>query len=417
MPQSIRSAISHSAKCIAAVLLLGPIPSLAQTAEDTAGWPPWLQKAMAEESLRIRTRSVDVADGRYKFKLAGKPEKPEAIDGGWYLASDIKAESPLECYVFDDDMDLATLVVTLADLNIDATSTANGPVDNKSIYFLDAGAIDGVPFIALEWIYTVGEAPNALIGFTKVRAAINNGLPQACTHNFLGYRETFARAFEVFVRSARHTRNSAKPYYMEVLRQNLGDQPVGVAWMTYTLDVDGDTEVRTMDSALIPVDNSTISFTDSSTLSFSTPDGRLINEYTALVENGELVTNLELGRRDDGNWSVSGTFQGKPIEQTIDGDFEPVSDLGQMRIAKELFAGQHTSSTIDIWAPQIDPTQFLQASLSRDDDKIERQGKVVLGAMSMTAQFDKLGSILRSTMQMGAAELRMDRVWVDGAPQ
>lgn len=417
MPQSIRSAISQSAKCIAAVLLLGTIPSLAQATEDTAGWPPWLQQAMAEESLQIRTRSVDVADGRYKFKLAGKPEKPEAIDGGWYLASDIKAESPLECYVFDDDMDLATLVVTLADLNIDATSNANGPVDNKSIYFLDAGAIDGVPFIALEWIYTVGEAPNALIGFTKVRAAINNGLPQACSHNFLGYRETFARAFEEFVRSARHTQNSAQPYYAEVLRQNLGDQAVGVAWMTYTLDVDGDTEVRTTDSALIPVDNSTISFTDSSTLSFSTPDGRLINEYSALVENGELVTKLELGRRNDGDWSVSGTFQGKPFEQTIDGEFEPVSDLGQMRIAKELFAGQHASSTIDIWAPQIDPTQFLQASLSRDDEIIERQGKVVWGPMSMTAQFDKLGSILRSSMRMGAAEFRMDRVWVDGAPQ
>ena len=86
MPQSIRYAISHSATCLVAVLLLGTIPSLAQTAEGTAGWPAWLQQAMAEESLRIRTRSVDVADGRYKFKLAGKPEKPEAIDGGWYLA-------------------------------------------------------------------------------------------------------------------------------------------------------------------------------------------------------------------------------------------------------------------------------------------------------------------------------------------
>ena len=417
MPQSIRHAISHSAKYIAVTLLLGPIPSLAQTAEDPAGWPAWLQQAMAEESLRIRTRSVNVDDGRYKFKLAGKPEKPEAIDGGWYLASDIKAESPLECYVFDDDMNLATLVVTLADLNIDATSNANGPVDNKSIYFLDAGAIDGVPYIALEWIYTVGEAPNALVGFTKVRAAINNGLPQACSHNVLGYRETFARAFEKFVRSARHTRNSAQPYYVEVLQQNLGDQAVGVAWMTYTLDDDGDTEVRTMDSVLIPVDNSTISFTDSSTLSFSTPDGRLINEYTVLVENGELVTDLELGRGDDGNWSVSGTFQGKLIAQTIDGEFEPLSDLGQMRTAKELFAGDQATSTIDIWAPQIDPTQFLQASLSRDDGEIELRGKIVLGPMSMTAQFDMFGSILSSSMQMGAAEFRIDRVWVHGTPQ
>ena len=382
------------------------------------GWPEFLKEAMAKEARKLKYRSVEAADGAYRFQVAGKPGKPEAFDGGWYVQSDINARVPFECYVFTDEFDLASLTNNVAEINIETNAEANGGVvGNRSVFELDAGAIDGIPYLSLEWVFTVGEAPNALAGFVKVRTAIKNDVALACNHNFLGYRETFANAFAEFVRSAELPDVAMPPYYEEVAIQSLNGQDIGITRVTYARDDEGDSMINMISAALLPLSPSTVGTSDSETVSWSTPGGAVINAYSADIENGELVTEMRLDRDANGDWVSSGFFQGKEIEQVLDGAITPVSEIGQMQAARGLFSGENTDVKFPLWIADADPTQFLEGKIVRGEESETLRGRMELGPLVFDAEFDDDGALIDADIQMGAAQMSVERVWVNGEPE
>lgn len=384
-------------------------------AQDPEGWPDWLQKAMQKESKRVKSREVTANDEQYRAMLAGKIEESSAFDGGWYFKSDIKSEAPLECYIFYDGADLATLVNTIAEINI-ATQEENnnGTVGTRSVYALDAGAIDGMPFMSIEWMYTIGEAPNALLGFTKVRAALNDGIAQACSHNYPGYRETFSDAFSEFVSTTTFTSSATEPYYEEIVRLALGEFNVGIVSTTYTLDAEGDTLIRTQSASLLPIGKEEVAVDDSTYWSWSTPDGLLINAGNTSVQNDELAMDLIIQRNDDEDWVVNGTLQGKEIAQDIDGDLQPLSEIGQVRAARALFAGEDDEASYLAWVADADPTRFIEARMIRQDSEVDGQARLELGPVALMARFDSRGSIEEAEIAIGAVAMQMHRVWSRG---
>ena len=185
------------------LLLLATFDATMVSAQQMDGWPDWLVDGMAREIADLESQALSVADGKYRFRLAGESGEPVEFDGGWYFESDIGADAPLECYLYTEEKDLATFIVNLANMTMEAQGEAYGsPAGDPSLFTVDAGAIDDAPYLALEWVYTLGEAPNLLIGLVKARAAVNGDVVQACVHNLVGYRDTFEAAFDEFVRSA-----------------------------------------------------------------------------------------------------------------------------------------------------------------------------------------------------------------------
>lgn len=391
-------------------LLLFAAPAGAQ--QDMSGWPEWLRSAMAAESKRVRSKKHDFADGA-SVKLPGKVTNSQAVESGWYFVADIGAGGSIECYVFTSEPELASVSMQLGDGLIEFISDAYGPVGSKTLYELDAGAIEGVPYFALDWMFTVGEAPEAKASMSKVRAAANGELVQACSHTGLGYRETLDRVFRTFVTSLDYPRTAPAPYYREVVRLDFGEQPVGLIWFSYELDADGDTLIRYSDAQIVPVDTATVQTGDTVTTSFSYPDGRLINKSVGVVENGELTTFVEL-IPNDGLWEVSGTFQGKEIQTTLDGDIAPISELGQQFSAEEVIRGDSDSVTVPVWIPEADPTSFLMATIERIDGDGRNNARFAMGPITMDVELDDTGSARTGSMQIGAATVTMERIHVEG---
>ncbi len=394
--------------------LLAFTATAAQAQQDD--WPDWLNKAMSKESKRLKYKEVSTDDEKYSFRLAGKPGDSGAFEGGYYWESDIKGEAVLECYVFTEPSDLAALVSNLTELGIESQAEANGggPVANRSVAHLDAGAINGAPFLAIEWVYTMGEAPNTLVGYSKVRAARNGDIIQACSHNFTGYRDTFAKAFEEFVSSAQQPASDMPAYYEEVALMRLGEQNIGVAHSTFRMDDEGDTQIITHTTSIVPVAPGVVSNDDATTTSWSTADGLLINSYSASAQNGELSHDLQLRRDDEDNWQVTGEMQGKPIAATIDSALQPQSEVGQMRAAATLFAGEEQQTTFLAWLPDADPTKILEGSITRDDAEVANQGTLAVGPLSMSTRFDESGSVVSANISIGAAVMTLERIWKHG---
>lgn len=413
---SVHFRFGMMAACVVAALTLAEPPASAQQAEaGEPEWPQWLVEAMGQESLMLRARKVVLGDGMIATRLAGKPAAdPQRIDEGWYVSRDIGTGVPLECWAFTTIVDPATLASNIAEQSMLASEQVNGPLGDRNLYYLDAGAYEGIPYVALEWFYAVGEAPNTLVGLAKVRVAVKDDFSFACAHNFIGYRETFALAFEQFVREAKFDGSEQAPYYEEVVLQRIGDQPIGISRSEFTLDAEGDTQIVMMEASLMPVDGKTLTTSDAWYFGWSRPDGTLINQQVAKSENGELAMSLALDPLEGGAWWVSGTLQGKEIDQEIDGAAAPVSELGQMLAVQDLMAdSQRQSATVSVWVPAADPTQFLEAEVALDP---EGRGRLTMGSLSIAAEFDPSGSLLTGALQAGAAEMVLERIWVRGTP-
>ena len=206
------------------------------------------------DALGLKNRAVATPDNSVRSKLPGKPAKPQPMEDGWYFSSDIKAESPLECYLFTSSRDLATLTDVMAEANIEAVAGSHDRVGNRQVFHTEAGAVAGMPYLALEWLYTVERDSQALVGFTKVRAATKGEKAFVCSHNYLGYRDTLARAFATFVENTTVADDGPEPFYEEIARLDMNGMGTGVTYASYRRDDDGGIRMDTAESSLMPVD-------------------------------------------------------------------------------------------------------------------------------------------------------------------
>ena len=390
-------------------------PALADFNAPTDSWPDWVKDAMAQEGKRLKSRRIDVEDEDFTTRLPGKAQPPKPIEDGWYFITDIGSDSPMECYLYETAMDLAFLTDVLAETNIEFIGEQFGEIGNRNVTHVGSGQVDGYPFLALEWMYTVGEPGKTRVANTKVRAAAKHDIALACTHNALGFRETFANAFAMFVESTEYKHDVTEPFYEEIATLDMNQIGAGAMWMSYTLDEDGDTRAYSNESVIIPVSASEIMSSDSVSITYTTPDHEIINAVMVDVEKGEVVNNLTLNRDDNGDWVSAGLLQGKEVSTIIGGTTEPYSELAMLALTREYLAGNEERTAFPMWIPSADPTQFLPVVLRRDAAAEKLTAVVEMGPMEINGRFEEDGNMVHGTMSAGPINMSIDRVWHRGA--
>lgn len=399
---------------------VAPVASAAEVAEQ----PGWFKEAMAREKKVRRTSKLKLPNDILSGRMPGKFEdKPVKADGSWYFSSNIGTEAPFECAFFEEPLDVAYATDLLANNVIESMTEAVGPLQAKELVAASVDHVEGLPVLSLEWIYSVGPEDSAQVGLAKVRSTPIGDTTLLCSHNELGYRSTFERAFETLVASAKGV--EPEPAYYEALYiQSVNDQPIGFVQTTFKQDADGDTQAVVVDASLIPVDSQTLSTSDSTSVDYSTPQGELINALSSSSENGELVVNLELrpveAEGAEQRWSVTGEFQGKPLDMTIDSAVAPISELGNVLATADLQRSTDRNSvTMTAWLPDVDPTSFLPVDLTLNESD-RSKGQMEMSGIDMQMTLDRSGNVVDGVGDMGPARFAMKRVWERGqipAPQ
>ncbi len=404
----------HVSTWLTALWLAAP----AAQADNTAtldGWPDWVRDGMAAEAPRLKYREVKTPDDSVRARLPGKPPKPQAIEDGWYYTADIKSDTPVECYLFNSGRDLATFIDVIAEANIGAVSDSHGTVGNRRVFHTGAGEVAGMPYLALEWLYTVESESQRLVAFTKVRAAGKGDTAMACAHNHLGYRDTFAAVFAEFVSSVDAGDTTSAPFYEDISHIDINGIGPGVIYSTYSIDEDGDIRAELAESILLPVDPSTLMTNDSYAVSYSDAEsGALISAHDITVENGEITGNMMLQRNDAGAWVSSGSMQGKKLEHEIDGALEPASEWQQLVVVRDLFAGDEKMASVLVWVPDADPTKFIEATIDRSDAASDREATLTIGPIRSTGRFDEAGHLVEADTSVGPVQMKMRRLWSQG---
>ncbi|MEM8548930.1 MAG: hypothetical protein AAGF46_12295, partial [Pseudomonadota bacterium] len=198
-------------------------------------WPTWLRDAMENEGESRATTEFALANG---FILGTAPgtfvSVPREVDGVSLFSVDIGAETPMECWIYADGMNSAEAIAHFGRIIIDINGSANGGLLRKDIFTLEVVAPDGMPGFHVEWLYKMGTAQVSRIGLLKLRTVVVRGVGVLCAHNFVGYRKTFARAFD-FLRRELTVKQDWQPYYEAVHFVTLDGQQTGFTNFTLAL--------------------------------------------------------------------------------------------------------------------------------------------------------------------------------------
>lgn len=339
-----------------ATLWLGWIAACA-----AAPQPLSFPERMALESGELSAIDLASPDGSFSTKLIGRLYRPLtklAAGDGFVALIDIGSATPVECTFFSHDLDLAAALVEFSERGFEKVDRHFGPVSGRQPHRLTAGVVGEAPTFALSWTYRVGTG----MGLIKHRIASTNGRGLYCRHIEVGYGKTFDRLFSTMVRNFACTDcESADAVYAAVMRTRLRERPRGVEQHVVRELDGGSLRLESRSSLLVASLYGRLSAVDTVFVRFSQPDGDLTHAVYARSENGELVTNLSLERKQ-GVWSVSGMRDGAPFDRELSGTVAPVSTLVEVRSLRDAIRDRGSDASIEVrgWYPQIEPARLLK---------------------------------------------------------
>jgi hypothetical protein len=382
------------------------------------GEPEWLKEARMREGEALPQQAVRSTDrffsARVPAKLVGAVERHE---GAYALSLDIGSTAPVDCWVYRDGVDLATSIAALSEETFSAIAEHLGEVQIRRIERVDAGAMGGNPFLAIDWLYRLGAAGGPQVGQVKHLIASKDGRGVYCHHNEVGYAKTFRGVVAGLLESLQYAKPvAAKPYFSEVSTLSIRDLRVGVEHTTLVRDSEGDTRIDTRMSMLLPVTADTLQASDTMGVEFARPDGTLINQVHIESTASGLVSNLELAPRR-GGWSVEGTFQGKPLSVQIGSTSRPSSWLGEALALRKTLAKSGTEVTLARWVPDADPTRLIDETLSIVGEVGPDRFAAKLAAAGLEADLvvDRKGTVASGSVDTGVAAMNFERVYESGA--
>lgn len=410
---------------LATILLIGPSTRLAGQSDPEPGNPDaqdpsGIRAALAREADPIEPRPLVAPDGGFRALVAAEIVSPPTLAEEattYYTQLNIGSSVPMECTFYIEAQDLASSLSANSSLMFDFLAQRFDEIVGREIEKVDAGAVDGSPYLALSWLYRGRKGNDVSMGQVKQRVGNRGAGSVYCGHNEAGYSQAFARAFDSILASLQWAEPSAIPFYAEVIVTEVQGRRFGVARSTLTWDEDGDVRAEESLSMLLPVDTQTFSTTDSYSIDFSTPEGRLINQLEIETQQGEITTNLDFDPAEDGSWTVSGIFQGKELSAQIEPQ-ELLSAYGQALAVRDFLKDPQAKGELSLpsWIPDADPTTIQPVTMDfgeRTDQGISV--KINMGPILMDALTDNQGSILSANIELGAITMTLRRIHVEGS--
>jgi hypothetical protein len=387
-----------------------------------ASGPPGvdLEALLEREAGPLAESDLASSDGYFSARVAAVIEEPVTFEAGEYSATlSIGAEYPLNCWIYVEPFDSASALANLSDLTRDSIEKQLGPVELRRLHWTDAGSIAGAPFLAAEWLYRANHDGQQVVTQAKIRLAAKAQRTIACMHIETGYHESFERFFEGLVASIEFANSPKRPYYAEIFTVSVGGRRVGYQYGTMLRDEEGDTRATNVSALFMPVGPEEVMTTDSYQVEYSRPDGSLINQISIESENGELTTNLKFDPQPDEVWQVGGIFQGKELTATIEAPSPLTSSLGDLIRVRDALSNDGVDARVVLpkWIPEADPTRLLETKIAVQEALSDGRYRAdaELGPLEFEVVLGSQGSWLRAKVEMGAAEMIIERVWHDGA--
>lgn len=377
-------------------------------------FPDWFKEAMVREISVANTTEFELTSLNAKGDIPGALSLEEQEEGYWYYNINIGTGSPVECYVFTEFDGPANSLNSVMKHNIQGAEALNNKkLSGQFNYAIDSGISGATPYLSLDTLYTLGEGAEKVSGVIKAMSAETSQSLQICTHNEIGYRETFASVFEAFVQAFAKPHDEAT-FFSPVYRVSINGMPVGFSREVFDVDSDGDVAVKNYGAYIFPVDASSVATSDTVSTSWSRANGSLINGHEYSIENSKLASQFAISHTDDA-WHVEGELQGKPVTGELEYNGWLLSGFGSYLETEILKQAEETSAQFHMWTSEADPLSALPVTLSKIESP-KANFKMDMGALVMEFQAREHGIFEHGTLSRGALKMEMELIYLHGKP-
>lgn len=378
-------------------------------------FPSWFKDSVSREQELTTTSPLKIPQLNIDTEVSGSIKLIEEDSSSLYFQIEIGTKAPVECYVLQEYDGAANSLHALIDSSLSGIEEANNlPLSETYNYAINTGVISGTPFLRFDTLYSLGTGNEKAAGILKGASAETNDSLQICLHNELGYHDTFSTVFNSFINAFSQSEQGTD-FYRTIYELTLNDKAVGYAREKYTVDSDGDIQIEYDSASLIPLDATSVARSDSASISWSRPNGSLINKKEHSIENGALASAFSL-YEDNGKWLVEGELQGKAINAELNHTDWLLSDYGSYLASADLMTSDEKSAEYNIWSSDADPTAVLKLILSKIDNNPSSNMKMDIGPLSMDAQVEKNGVAKKVTFKQGAMNMLFEQTFANGEP-
>ncbi len=382
--------------------------------------PKWLTDAQAREAPLAAPAAVASEDGWLQARVPGGVRHKVVLESGGYSLSVVVGDAlTVSCEVLRGSRDLAALLAETAEITFGQLRKANGEIEARTVEMVDAGAVDGRPYLALRWLYRARREGDVRVGGLKQFAADFGDAVVYCANDELGYVKTFDSIARTLVGGLRIEGQPVdRGHFGEVSVVSIDGQPVGVARTTLKRDADGDTQVVNKGAILVQTTPGQLMWQDTVEVQWVRPDGSLINALQVKAEQGKLSEDVRLRRGDDGRWRAAGTLAGKPVDFDLGG--APNSFVTLALARRQLMARAEpvgavsegtTWSSLDL--SRLLPTRATVLAAAGADAYAVREE---MGGMVIEAVLDRsTGTMASARLPIGARTMLLQRVHRHGS--
>jgi hypothetical protein len=314
----------------------------------------------------------------------------------------------ITCYLYPDGRDTADSISKVL-------AGAGKAAHFERVRLVDVAVVQETAVVYVEADYSATSEGQRVFGQFKLMMSDEPDHPVLCMHDEVGYRASFRRIATGFIESLRPAKPSEPARYTELQLVRLGDTLVGFQQQTIH---DGDKGLRIISnrsSLFLPRSPSQLAFTDEALAEVADPRGNLVFSNHATLENGELITSIDVERLDERRYSFKGKRAGKEVSGTFRG-----KGKGGLRsalaIAEALRAGQASRSpelSIEEYHPRFDTTKPVEVVYRRGEG---RHVTISRGGLNVDALIDEHGFVEQAELPLAGTRLRFQRVFVRGAP-
>jgi hypothetical protein len=284
----------------------------------------------------------------------------------------------------------------------------------KAIEVTDVVVAGGSPLVFLELVYAPHGADS--IGLLKAAVLVHDGHSLLCQHDELGYRESFRRIVRGLSSSLREAGRPASRY-VAIAVSTLNGRKVGFSERVVRDREGGGLVIDSIEAVLLAAGPNKLLAEDRRVVEVAAADGVLDEQHFVQTKNGQVVSQVDLTRKEKFHYAYSGAQGGKSIE----GRFDTPSGIPSILLVARLLATEVLSGHAKALAvPQYRAAAHPEGPVTLTFRKSAVGKRAVEsdepGGSKATLLLDEAGLVEKLTMPAGKLTLAVERVYTHGKP-
>jgi hypothetical protein len=371
-----------------------------------------LKALAAREVPPLSKQQVSAPDGSFtgEVEAAAAPSFQQQ-QGLLILSIPLGTRSPLTCFVYAEPLDAGGALYRMLEM-------AGQHTDIQLARTTDVRLIADTPTVYAEAQYLVDTPRGKAAGLAKLMVHPQDQVPLVCSHDELGYSESFQRITGGLAASLKSAgEKKPAPRYSEFHVLRVQGHPVGFEKRTVR-DAAGGSKLTEVEMSLFfPRSPKELMVQDTVSTELADKEGRLVARDYARATNGELDIQMSLEQVKGREYHYEGKHSGKDLKGTFTAAQELATDPGTARLLREqLVPGKKKELTLQAYSPSANPVAPLP-QVWRKESPEGREVTVETGPVKATLTVDAQGMVEKAVVPVGNnLEMVQERVSVTGSP-